>query len=196
MTRTKPLRCRAPGCREPATGWSALYAWCTPEHGALVALRAAEKLRRAAAREGRRTRAVARVKLKTRRELLSEAQAAVNRYVRARDAGKPCISCGRGPNWGGQWHASHFRSVGAASAVRFHLWNVHRACSICNHHKSGNLAEYEPRLRALIGDAKVDWLRMQNHRVSYERSYLLRLKSVFAKKARRTEARARCGLSF
>lgn len=127
--------------------------------------------------------------IKKRSEWLAEAQAAVNRYVRLRDQEKGCISCPRPPTWNGQWHASHFRSTGAASAVRFHLWNIHKACSICNNHKSGNLSEYEPRLRALIGAEKVDWLRAQNQRADYSVEYLARLKRVFTKKAKRLQTR-------
>lgn len=127
--------------------------------------------------------------LKTRADWMREAQAAVNRYVRARDAHLGCVSCDKGPTWDGQWHASHFRSVGAASAVRFHLWNIHKSCSICNNWKSGNLSEYEPRLRARIGADRVDWLRTQTQLVAYDIEYLRRLKRVFGKKARRMEAR-------
>lgn len=126
---------------------------------------------------------------KPRSKWLQEAQAAVNRYVRIRDAHLPCVSCDRPASWDGQWHASHFRSVGAASALRFNLANIHKACSICNNWKSGNLSDYEPRLRERIGGAKVDWLRTQNHRAEYSIDYLRRLKVVFGKKARRQELR-------
>ena len=113
----------------------------------------------------------------------------MNRYVRLRDAGAGCISCHLPATWGGQWHASHFRSVGAASAVRFNLWNIHKACSPCNAHKGGNIHEYRPRLIAKIGAEKVDWLMCQNGRADYPVEYLKRLKAVFAKKARRLEKR-------
>jgi hypothetical protein len=128
-------------------------------------------------------------RMKTRAQWAKEAEAVVNRYVRLRDHDNGCVSCDRPASWGGQWHASHFRSVGAASSIRFHLWNIHKACSICNNWQSGNLSEYEPRLRALIGDAKVDWLRAQNQAVTYSVDYLKRLKSVFARKAKRAERR-------
>jgi hypothetical protein len=162
---------------------------CCP--GCALELAKADRERKAvkAAKEDRKMTRAKLAAIKPRAKLLAEAQAAVNRYVRLRDAGRPCVSCDRPPSWDGQWHASHLRSVGAASAVRFNLWNIWRACSICNHHLSGNLAEYEPRLRALIGDAKVDWLRAQNQRVTYDRDYLLRLRAVFTKKARRIESR-------
>lgn len=126
-----------------------------------------------------------RERLKPRSKWAQEAQKEVNRYVRIRDAARVCVSCDRQPTWDGQWHASHFRSVGAASAVRFNLWNIHKACSICNNWKSGNLSEYEPRLRARIGDDKVNWLRAQNQRTDYSVEYLKRLKSVFKKRADR-----------
>lgn len=126
-----------------------------------------------------------RERLKPRKQWLDEAQVAVNRYVRLRDVALGCVSCDRPPSWDGQWHASHFRSIGAASAVRFNLWNIHKACSICNNWKSGNLSEYEPRLRERIGDDKVNWLRAQNHRADYSVEFLKRLKRVFKKKADR-----------
>lgn len=126
---------------------------------------------------------------KPRRKWLDEAQKEINKYVRLRDAHLPCVSCGMPASWGGQWHASHFRSVAAASAVRYNLWNIHKSCSVCNNWKSGNLSEYEPRLRERIGNAKVDWLRQQNKVISYDINYLKRLKSVFQKRSRRLEAR-------
>lgn len=119
----------------------------------------------------------------------SKAQDAINWYVKERDWFKGCASCDLPASWDGQWHASHFRSVGAASAVRYHLWNIHKACVGCNHFKSGNLTEYEPRLRVDIGNEKVDWLRTQNQIVKYQREYLQRVQRVFNKKARRQEKR-------
>ena len=127
--------------------------------------------------------------LKSRSEWLKDAQVVINRYVRLRDANLGCVSCDKPPSWSGQWHASHFRSVGSASSVRFNLWNIHKSCSVCNNWKSGNLSEYEPRLRARIGDERVDALIASNERSSYSVEYLKRLKAVFMKKAARIERR-------
>lgn len=127
--------------------------------------------------------------MKTLPQLAKEAEYYVNRYVRLRDHNKGCVSCDKPASWPGQWHASHFRSVGAAPGLRYHLWNIHKACSICNNHKSGNLLEYLPRLRALIGGDRVDWLLSQNAPVKRTREYLERIKAVFAKKCRRAEKR-------
>ena len=150
-----------------------------------------------AARKVRADKAQERVTTKARREAakprakwLAECQAIVNKMVRLRDAGRGCISCDRPASWGGQWHASHLRSVGAASAVRFHLWNIHKGCSICNNHLSGNIAEYLPRVRARIGDEKVDWLYAQNDLVRHDVAYLARFKAVMGKRLKRMEKAA------
>lgn len=117
------------------------------------------------------------------------AQKAINRYVRARDFGKGCISCHLPATWGGQWHASHLRSTAAAPSIRFNLWNIHKACSVCNNHKSGNIGEYFPRAVALIGVERVAWLYCQNGTAKYTREYLQRMASVFNRKAERQEKR-------
>ena len=158
---------------------------CCPDCAQTLARRNREKAeKRAATIERQKTRAALEA-LKSRADWLREAQAAVNRYVRLRDREKGCISCDRPATWDGQWHASHFRSVGAASAVRFNLWNIHKACSVCNHHLSGNVAGYMPRLIKKVGPEKVEWLQQQNQIVRYEIEYLKRLKSVFNRRANR-----------
>jgi hypothetical protein len=126
-------------------------------------------------------------KLKTRQEWLKEAQQLVNKYVRLRDSHLGCVSCDKPANWDGQWHASHFRSVGAAPQLRFNLLNIHKSCSVCNNWKSGNLAEYAPRLRDKIGNDKVDWLLSYNESSNYTVEYAKRLKGIFKRKIKRLE---------
>lgn len=128
---------------------------------------------------------------KTTAQLSREAQSWVNRYVRLRDADKPCISCGRQANWSGQWHASHFRSIGSNSALRFHLWNVHKACSICNNHLSGNIREYAKRLPDRIGKDRFDFVDSDNSVRRYSKEYLRKIKAVFQKKCSRIMKKAR-----
>lgn len=124
------------------------------------------------------------IAMKSKATWAKEAQSAVNKYVRLRDAHLGCVSCDKPASWIGQWQASHFRSVGAATAVRFNLWNIHKSCSVCNNWKSGNLSEYEPRLREKIGPEKVDWLRTQNQLSAYSVEYLERIKIIFTKRAK------------
>lgn len=113
----------------------------------------AEKLERA---RKRAEKAAAKARLKSRRDYLKEAQAAFNGWIRARDAGLPCISCGRQHQ--GQMQAGHYRTVGAHPELRFEPANCHAQCAPCNNHLSGNLVEYRKGLLAKIGSELLDWL--------------------------------------
>ena len=119
-------------------------------------------LRRAKTDVKRKERARLRKKkesLMTLSDWLKIAQAHFNRYIRERDKDKPCISCGeyRKTN-----DAGHYFSVGNYPALRFNEKNCHLQCVYCNRHLHGNLTEYEPRLRALIGDKEME--RLYNER--------------------------------
>lgn len=149
----------------------------------------ASRLVKAAKKEEAERTKARKAALKTKRKWADELQAIVNKYVRLRDRNLPCCSCDRPASWDGQWHASHFRSVGAASGLRFHLWNIHKGCSICNNHKSGNLEGYVPRLVEKIGQEKVDWLYTQNGIVRHEVEYLARFIRIMRKKVKRLEAK-------
>jgi hypothetical protein len=173
MIARKQKKCRI--CKEPFSGQGVV---CSLKHAIELAKLQREKKQRKIDREHK-------VRLRSRAKWLELTQEVINKYVRLRDGKDGCISCHRSASWGGQWHASHFRSVGAASAVRFNLWNIHKSCSICNKWKSGNLSDYEPRLRAKIGDEKVDWLRTQNQTVTYDVEYLQRLIRIVRKKIKR-----------
>ena len=180
---THPKACRQ--CGHAFTPARPLQAVC----GALCATRKVKADNQAKAAADRAMTKARREAVKPRSKWLSECQAIVNKIVRIRDAKQPCVSCDRGPGWDGQWHASHLRSTGAASAVRFNLWNIHKACSICNNHLSGNIADYLPRVRTRIGDAKVDWLYQQNKLVKHDVAYLSRFKAVMGKRLKRMEKR-------
>lgn len=104
----------------------------------------------------RAAKAAARAKLKTRADYLKDAQQAFNAWVRERDHGLPCISCGRQHQ--GKWDAGHYLSVGAHPELRFEAANVHRQCSPCNTHLSGNIPEYRKGLLQRIGPDLLAWL--------------------------------------
>lgn len=96
--------------------------------------------------------------LKSRSEWLKELQVIFNRFIRLRDAGLPCISCGHPDDGSRQRHASHYKSVGGNPALRFDQSNCHSSCSICNNWLSGNLVPYRVALIAKVGQAEVDRL--------------------------------------
>lgn len=84
-----------------------------------------------------------------------KAQKAFNEFIRLRDAHLGCISCDKPSDWAGQWHAGHYKTVGARPDLRFNEDNVHKQCSQCNNFLSGNLAQYRIALLAKIGSQRV-----------------------------------------
>ena len=105
----------------------------------------------------KQTRALKRKYYNTdRKHLTQKAQKVFNQYIRMRDEGKACISCGWDEKC--QMHAGHYRSSGSAPALRFEPLNCHLQCAQCNRHKSGNLTNYRSNLIKKIGLTKVEWL--------------------------------------
>ena len=94
--------------------------------------------------------------------LKRKAQSIFNKYIRLRDKKEPCISCGYKGD-GRQWHAGHYKPMGGFSALRFDEENVHKQCSICNNHLSGNLAEYRKGLVIKIGQEALNRLEIGAH---------------------------------
>ena len=188
----KPKKCKADGCITKFTPRTPMQCVCGPACAQLFARAKKEQAETKARQVARKADRAKRESLKTRSDWMREAQSEVNRYVRLRDHSDGCISCDKPAGWLGQWHASHFRSVGAASAVRFNTWNIHKSCSICNNHKSGNIHDYTPRIILKIGVDKYEFLKSQNNIYSYSIEYLKRVKYVFRKKANRLEKRIFC----
>lgn len=159
----KPKKCRVATCRASFVPSRMGQAVCSPACAMIDAPRHEPKARKALADIERKDIKVRKEKLKTRADHLREAQAAVNEYVRMRDAHLPCISCDSTPNdndlmTGSRWDAGHYRSVGACPELRFEPLNIHRQCVKCNRNLSGNAVEYRIRLVQRIGAERVAWL--------------------------------------
>lgn len=82
-------------------------------------------------------------------------QSVFNTYIRERDKGLECVSCGCKVDNG---HASHMFSVGSHPNMRFNEDNVHLSCIECNLHKHGFLIGYMLRLPNRIGKERFDKL--------------------------------------
>lgn len=128
-----------------------MVSWCSHECGVTLALQRMAKTER-------KDIAARKLAIKPRSKWLQETQADVNAVVRERDRNDGCISCDKPSTWAGQWHASHFKSVGSSPALRFDLANIHKSCSVCNNWLSGNIGPYRARLIAKIGQEEVDRL--------------------------------------
>jgi hypothetical protein len=79
-------------------------------------------------------------------KMLEKTQRVFNSYIRSRDSGIPCISCGREGN-----QAGHYFTVKGFSALRFDEWNVNLQCAGCNLFLHGNQAMYRIGLVEKIG---------------------------------------------
>ena len=127
--------------------------------------------------------------IKPRSQLLREAQAAFNAWIRERDRDLPCISCGR--HHGGQWHAGHYLSTGARPELRFEPMNVWKQCQPCNTHLHGNLVLYRAELIRRIGQARVEWLEGPHPAKQWGREQLIQLAQDCRAKARDLKRAAR-----
>ncbi|EMK8729707.1 recombination protein NinG, partial [Escherichia coli] len=91
-----------------------------------------------------------------------QAQAVFNAYIRERDAGQPCISCGTYYYEQCGADAGHYRTVAAAGHLRFNEDNCHKQCRHCNQTLDGNIEAYRPALIRKIGLARVEALENNN----------------------------------
>jgi hypothetical protein len=96
-------------------------------------------------------------KLKTKQNYEQDLQRLVNKYVKMRDFGQPCISCRKIIK---KVDAGHFFSVGQYPSVRFELDNIHAQCVNCNQFKGGNIHEYKKNLVYKIGKERLEKLEI------------------------------------
>lgn len=158
---------------------------CSPE--CALALVNKAKVKAAAEETKAKARdAKAKIKaMKTLPELRKEAQAAFNAYIRARDAGKPCISCGcplPSGGVGGGFDAGHYRTRGAAPHLAFDEDNAHGQCKRCNRYLAGNAADYRIGLIERIGMGKVEALEANNETAKFTKEQLESIKNEYKQK--------------
>lgn len=142
---------------------------------------AAAKARKERAEDKRRKEA-----LKTNKDHLDITQRIINKYVLTKWRDMPCICCGKSA-YDGVRNASHFKSRGSNSFLRFNLLNIWPCCYSCNVAKGGNIHEFRPALIKLIGQEKVDFLDNAPKSRTYTVEYLERMRRIFSKKTRRLE---------
>ena len=94
--------------------------------------------------------------LMTLQDWLKICQTTVNKYIRLRDEGQPCISC-KNPNMK-KVNASHYYNANNHYNVRFNEDNIHSACEKCNQFLSGNLIPYRKYLIEKIGQERFNHL--------------------------------------
>lgn len=120
---------------------------------------------------------------KTQRTL---AQRYFNRFIRMRDAGQPCISCGTTNDI--IYCAGHYKSRGAVPALSFNEDNVNRQCNKrCNLELSGNIGPYRVNLLAKIGKARLAFLEGPHEPVKYSAADYVDIKKKYLRKCQEME---------
>jgi len=163
-----------------------VQAFCNKEHYIEYQVKSKDKLVKQGQKIQRAQIKERKIKLKTASDYIKEAQIAINAYVRIRDYKKPCISCGAVPEQkrGGTMDCGHYRSRGAASHLRFNLFNMAGQCVTCNRYKSGNAVDYRINLIKRIGIERVEKIESDNNSRKFTIEYLQRIKTIFNKKTR------------
>lgn len=166
-------RCRT--CKQPTDQRFGLTYACSVEH-ALQFVNAQAAKREKARHQQRKA------DLKTLPQLVKEAQAAFNAYIRGRDADLPCISCGVfGPR---KWDAGHYLSTGSHPELRFDESNCHKQCVHCNQHKSGNQAMFRIGLLMRLGETEVSRLEGPQEPLKLTREQAIEIKQTYRVKLR------------
>lgn len=175
-------------CRNRFTPRNSLHVVCSLKCSVEHARKEEASQLRKAKREGRE-------RLRTRSDYLKRAQVAFNAFIRLRDAGKPCICCGKplsdGGLTGGGYDCGHYRSVGSAPHLRFVDDNAHAQRKQCNQWGSGRAVDYRIGLIARIGIERVEALESDQEPRKYtidqlkeiERTYKAKLKELKQREA-------------
>jgi len=172
----KQKKCRH--CKTLFTPILTMQVVCGIECAKVIAKSKREKVERANDRQKRE-------QSKTRSQWMKEAQAAFNAYIRARDAGKPCICCGlplESGDIGGKFDCGHYRSVGSAPHLRFDERNAHGQRKQCNRWGAGRAVDYRIGLVARIGLEAVEALESDNSTKKWTREELIAIRDEYRKK--------------
>lgn len=111
-------------------------------------------------------------------EYEEEAKTSFQYFIRLRDSGQPCISCG---NWNPKdWAGGHYYPAGQYSGLIFDERNCHAQCnSYCNMHLRGNLHAYRKGLVQRYGEDFVKELEEDSNK---KRDYKYTKNELIAKK--------------
>lgn len=96
------------------------------------------------------------MKTKSLPKLKADLQKVFNEYIRLRDKGKPCISCGQPKEY---LQAGHFYSVRMFDGLRFNENNCHGECAGCNAFDDMHLLYYAANITDRIGENRFDQLK-------------------------------------
>ena len=185
---------RCPHCKKKLNAGQRIHPECIEgyaEAQAAKAEREQAKKARAAAKVERAETRQRKEALKRIPDYIKEAQIAFNSFIRARDAGKPCICCGQPLGTGevgGAYDCGHYRSTGSAAHLRFHEDNAHAQRKVCNRWGAGRAVDYRIGLVARIGLEAVEALEASNTPHKWQREELIQVTQKYRQKLKDLQA--------
>lgn len=96
-------------------------------------------------------------KAKSLPKLKAEAQLVFNAYIRKRDEGQPCISCGEFKTL----QAGHYFPIQGYDGLRYEEFNVNGECAGCNCFDESHLIGYGDNLKNKLGDRNFGLLKLR-----------------------------------
>jgi len=122
-------------------------------------------------------------KQKTLGKVKQDVQKVVNEYVRKRDEGKPCISCGEYK----PLQCGHFFAVSTHQGLRYEEDNLAGECLACNYYNESHLIKYRDNLLERIGEERFKALyekaeHYKKHGYKFTREELAEIKKKYYKK--------------
>ena len=137
---------------------------------------------------------------------MKRAQTQFNKFIRARDIGLSCVSCGatesevesqQGWKVGGAWDCGHYLSVGSHPELRFEQDNAARQCKSCNG-GSGNYSrknhqtarDYRVELIKRIGLERVEWLEGPHEPKRYRKEDYQAIEAEYKAKLKELQSNA------
>lgn len=98
-------------------------------------------------------------------QLVKKLQPIFNRWIRKRDEGKPCISCGE---YKEAYDCGHFYARSGYAGLRFDEDNCHAECRACNSYDESHLIGYAENLRVKIGEQ--DYQALKEKAADYKKN--------------------------
>lgn len=176
----KPKTCRI--CKTKFTPRNSLQKVCSPACAITLVKRNSELKQKQSEASARREWNKRKADVKPLKHWEDLTQRVFNDFIRERDRGEPCISCGTYQAY--EWHAGHFRTVAKASQLRYSEDNANKQCHSCNTHLSGNINPYRVNLVAKIGLESVMALENDNKPHRYTRDELDAIRKRYRAKLR------------
>lgn len=153
-TSPKPKLHKCRVCREDFIKHRIGQKVCGPKCAGEFARIDREKLESDARRQSRADDRKRKEEMRTRPQWIEALQVVFNKFIRTRDADKPCICCGKPfepQKFGGSMDAGHYLSRGHAPHLRFDERNCHGQRKNCNRPGGTTREAFRKGMEARIG---------------------------------------------